>query len=307
MSRQDLALAAVDRKGRGLEIGPSFSPLAPKAEGFDVDIVDHLDQKGLVAKYKSHGVDVSRIEPVDFVWSEGRLGDLLKRPGHYDYVIASHVIEHLPDPLGFLSDVESLLKSGGVLVLVVPDKRYCFDYLKPVSTTGQVIDASFQPRATHTPGAVLDHVMLSTKLDGAITWNGSKTGELRFAHQIEDARNLLERAINRPDEYLDIHRWHFTPSSLKLILLDLRLLKRTSLLVVAEHETVGCEFFLSLRKAADSDIADSQSRRFELAQASLREQSVVSGASVADRAPLPSPAGATRWFRGLFERVRARR
>src|SRR5262245_20390051 len=155
MSRQDLALAAIDRKGRGLEIGPSFSPLAPKAEGFDVDIVDHLDQKGLVAKYKSHGVDVSRIEPVDFVWHAGRLGDLLKRPGHYDYVIASHVIEHLPDPLGFLSDVESLLKPGGVLALVVPDKRYCFDYLKPVSTTGQVVDASLKPRATHTPGAVL--------------------------------------------------------------------------------------------------------------------------------------------------------
>ena len=44
-----------------------------------------------------------------------------------DFVIASHVIEHLADPLGFLDDAHRVLRVGGVLLLLVPDRRCTFD------------------------------------------------------------------------------------------------------------------------------------------------------------------------------------
>src|SRR6266566_3060251 len=45
-----------------------------------------------------------------------------------------------------LDDCDSLLKKGGVLSLVVPDKRYCFDRFRPLTDVGRVIDAARNPQ-----------------------------------------------------------------------------------------------------------------------------------------------------------------
>lgn len=39
---------------------------------------------------------------------------------HYDHVTASHVFEHLRDPLGFMADVHRVLVPGGRLLIAVP-------------------------------------------------------------------------------------------------------------------------------------------------------------------------------------------
>jgi hypothetical protein len=93
--------------GYGLEIGPGYNPLVPKAEGFRVETADYTDAEGLRAKYKGNPhVDISRIESVDHVLNEGMtLAEKIGKPEAFDYVVASHVIEHTPDMLGFLSPV----------------------------------------------------------------------------------------------------------------------------------------------------------------------------------------------------------
>jgi SAM-dependent methyltransferase len=53
-----------------------------------------------------------------------------------DFIIACHVIEHVANPGKAIVDALSKLKSGGFLVLVIPDKRKTFDAsrdLTPVS------------------------------------------------------------------------------------------------------------------------------------------------------------------------------
>jgi predicted SAM-dependent methyltransferase len=70
--------------------------------------------------------------------------------GTFDGVIASHVIEHFPDLLGFFLAAERMLKPDGILSLVVPDKRFCFDYFQSVSLTGDVHDAHSEQRSRHT-------------------------------------------------------------------------------------------------------------------------------------------------------------
>lgn len=37
--------------GRGLEIGPGYNPVLPKAEGFAVQVVDYTEADGLRDKY----------------------------------------------------------------------------------------------------------------------------------------------------------------------------------------------------------------------------------------------------------------
>ena len=51
-----------------------------------------------------------------------------------------HVLEHLPDPIGFFQSLERVLTRPACFVRV-PDKRVCFDFFKPLSLTGELLDA----------------------------------------------------------------------------------------------------------------------------------------------------------------------
>ena len=125
MTRTELILSMIDLSGIGLEIGPGYNPLLPKSFGHRVETLDHATAEQIREKYRNDpSVDISRIEEVDFV-SDGRsIAEVVSKSGHYDYIVASHVIEHTTDMLGFLKDCQTLLKKTGNLVLAVPDKRH---------------------------------------------------------------------------------------------------------------------------------------------------------------------------------------
>jgi hypothetical protein len=73
MDRRECLLGGLSKTDRLVEIGPSYNPLASKAEGWSVFTIDHDDRRGLVEKYASDpSVVTSRIEEVDFVWRGGR-------------------------------------------------------------------------------------------------------------------------------------------------------------------------------------------------------------------------------------------
>ena len=52
LQREDKVFHILDRKGFGLEIGPSHNPIAPKKNGFNVHILDHASATELREKYK---------------------------------------------------------------------------------------------------------------------------------------------------------------------------------------------------------------------------------------------------------------
>ncbi len=77
--RQRFVARYAPREGPGLEIGPSFNPLARNADGFRVDILDHADAPALRAKYRDAGIRVDNIEDVDFVWRGEPLSEMVGR------------------------------------------------------------------------------------------------------------------------------------------------------------------------------------------------------------------------------------
>lgn len=244
--RENKALFLIKKKGLGLEIGPSHNPIAPKKNGLNVHILDHLDAGALRLKYKAHGVKIENIEDVHFVWKSELLPDLFGQKSHYDWIIASHVIERMPDLVSFLQQCTALLKADGKLSLIIPDKRYCFDYLSPTSTTGELLDACEEKRTRPNVGKVFDHVSSACKR-GAIAWSAEISGDLESVHTIEHARTLWQQARNGSN-YIDVHCWRFTPESSHIILSDLNILKLTELGILREFETTGCEFYVTLGK-----------------------------------------------------------
>jgi SAM-dependent methyltransferase len=235
--------------GRGLEIGPSYSPLLPKSEGFDVEILDHATAVELRAKYRTeHTVDCSRIEDVDYIWDGRSLLEIIGQTTCYDYIVASHVIEHTPDILGFLKDCDNLLKPDGVLFLAVPDKRRCFDVLRPLSTTGAVLQAHLERRARHIPAVAFDHVAYFATLDGVGGWSRSSVGDLALANDLSFAQAIYQRSI-ASKEYYDFHAWTFCPSSFRMITKDLHDMGALALREDKFLLTPGVEFFVTLSRS----------------------------------------------------------
>ena len=109
-----------------------------KREGYRTLNIDTATRDALVKKALAdpnvpneliaHIEDVDVIATTDLATAVSTVA-----PGErFAYIIASHVIEHLPDPIRFLRDCEALLEPGGVLSLAIPDKRVCFDHYAPL-------------------------------------------------------------------------------------------------------------------------------------------------------------------------------
>jgi len=255
LGREQKALYLIDKNGLGLEIGPSHNPLASKSKGFNVEIVDHLDANGLKEKYKDHQVNLNNIEEVDYVVDGRPLDELIGKKEYYDWIIASHVVEHVPNLVGFLQQCEKLLKFGGRLSLIIPDKRYCFDFFNNTTSTGQLLQAYNQNLLRPSSGQVFDHFSNAAFVNGSGAWSSSTTEKKELVHNFEFAKKMYMEVINS-FTYIDVHCWRFTPISFRLIINDLQNLDLINLNIEKEFGTSGCEFYLTLKKEKNKNIVN---------------------------------------------------
>lgn len=205
-----------DSNQPGLEIGPLDRPRISKLT-HNVTYVDHLDADALRAKYQGDpGVTVSDIHDVDIVWSGSTsLRSLVGERPSISYVVASHVLEHLPDPIGWLNSVTEVLAPGGVVALVIPDKRYCFDHRRPLTEIWDIVDASLRRPTSPTPRQIYEFAYLMAPADTVGIWRGEPGAAVARRTDIDDVHgfgmDLCRRAIE--GEYIDVHCWAFTPTS----------------------------------------------------------------------------------------------
>ena len=111
----------------------------------DTGLLDSPALLELILFYEqTFALDVDQIAEVDVVvGDDGLYATLAPHGGEsgFDYAIASNIIEHTPDMIGWLGDIARLVHPGGRLLLVVPDKRYTFDYLRRLSSLTDLMDA----------------------------------------------------------------------------------------------------------------------------------------------------------------------
>ena len=242
----------------------------PKNWGFKVEIVDHASAAELRTKYaKEPNVDASRIEEVDYIWDGRPLSEVVGKSKQYDYIVASHVIEHTPDLLGFLKECDVMLKPTGALVLAVPDKRRCFDLFRPLTTTGDVLQAHFEKRNRHLPGTAFDHVAYFAAVNGAGGWAKGTNGKVSLEHPLAFAKSVFDRSSNS-DAYFDFHAWVFTPSSFRMIVRDLNEIGALHPTEIVFQAMPGHEFIAILGRSGGGCPYDRLSL-LELTQQELQE------------------------------------
>lgn len=274
MDRKQALRTLVNNQGFGLEIGPSHSPVFSRADGFNVETLDHADAPALRAKYAELGVDVSSIEDVTYV-SDGRpIHEVIPRRGEYDFIFSSHTIEHVTDLVGYFQSCELLLKPEGIAALAIPDKRYTFDVLRPVSTTGQAIEAHRQSSGRHSPAAIFDFYSNHGKLDGSEVWTKFHRGQFSLTNAPGPAKAQFDLAVSS-ERYMDAHGWCFTPNSFRLIMHDLKEIGLTDFREIYMMEQHGLEFHVALSR----DHPGNGMTRMQIQKNIIREN-VLSGAQM---------------------------
>lgn len=109
-------------RGEGLEVGALDNPM-PVSAGVKVRYVDRMIKEDLLRQYPE--LAGKKLVSIDIVAD----GEILEGIGNasQDFIIANHFLEHCEDTVGTLKNFLRVLKSGGILFLSLPDKRFTFD------------------------------------------------------------------------------------------------------------------------------------------------------------------------------------
>jgi hypothetical protein len=240
-------LRIVNPRGlRGLEVGAFDLPMLDSSEA-SVKFADYCTTQELktrAAAHPQHSADF--IADVDYV-----LRDIgwTAIPEDFDWICASHVIEHVPNMVGWLRTLATKLKDNGVLFLVIPDKRYTFDIHRPETTLGKIlVDYYFDRQAARTED-IFDAMYYSDVVDPVGAWSGTIRPGKR--NTPVDIHTVLQRTLASIHTYVDVHCNVFTTSSWREILNSIITLQLIPFIIedIGDVECNNIDFHCVLRKA----------------------------------------------------------
>lgn len=250
-----IILQYADLTGVGLEVGPLCFPKVPP-EHPGIHYADWASREELQKKYADDPVvKPENIVPIHFVIGSKTFPEAVGGK-KFDYVILSHVIEHFPDMIGRLAEIASILTPRGVISLVVPDKRYTFDRLRPLTRLAEVIEAHVLGRKEPGAAQIFEHTWLWHEVDAVTAWHRPETLPQTATNDPAWALEVARKtAISR--DYVDVHCGVFTDLSFLVLLQQIVQLGLLPL-ELAFFSPVAPEtnqFFLTLRLQPDRDRA----------------------------------------------------
>jgi SAM-dependent methyltransferase len=107
----------------------------------------------------------------------------------YDFILSSHTLEHVANPLQALSEWIRVLKEQGLLVLVVPHKDGTFDHRRPVTSLAHMIQ-DFEQQSTEGDMTHLEEILSLHDLT-----MDPEAGDLQIFKQRSE-RNLQNRTLH---------------------------------------------------------------------------------------------------------------
>ena len=126
------------RNDRLLFGGRGLIPIYPVAKQIDnVNFANKTIWEGVIAEGNTFVFNKGTAPGHQYVGEASNLEFI--RNSSYDFVISSHCIEHLANPIQGISEWIRVLKQDGLLILVVPHKDGTFDHRRPVTSLAHLI------------------------------------------------------------------------------------------------------------------------------------------------------------------------
>lgn len=155
--------------GRGLEIGAAVqNPFCLNTR--NVDFTDSMDTVFKREERRVYGI----ADRVDIVAAADRIP---VPDASEDFIVSSHVLEHLLDPIRGLLEWDRIVRSGGVIFMIVPHKERTFDEPLPRTPLSHVV-ADYENRCVEP--SVEDHghehVWITEDVVEIVEWMMANTG-----------------------------------------------------------------------------------------------------------------------------------
>lgn len=232
----------------GIEIAPLFSPITTKSQ----TRVLYVDVCSAEQSRKKHGnYEHDEILDIDVVWTPGmRLIQCIPEGLKFHWGIASHVLEHVPDPLGWLLQIFETMQDGAILSLALPLKEFCFDRFRATTSAADLIDAWLRSERVPSPRQVFDFTSRSIA-DGYFCVPGecpvqSRWEDCKHSYSLEDSFRFALHTW-QSGEYLDAHCSVFTPDTFKPLIGQMNQLGILNA-AISDPETGSNEFYVQLKR-----------------------------------------------------------
>jgi len=198
----------------GLEVAPYFNAMVERPQ-HDVFYVDYIDNDEIQRKAADNPGSVGQNVPwIDAVWVPGKRLAECVGGRRFAYAVASHVMEHVPNPLGWLHEILECVEVGGRVAIVLPTRTRTMDYYRQNTTFGQVVGWSIEKPALPTPTQVMDFLSQSFFHQGEPVVEGKMPPFTAAPRHYSDGEALhFAKMVWNDRHYLDVHCTTWTPES----------------------------------------------------------------------------------------------
>ena len=268
INRNSWATKGIDQKSNCLEIAPLCMALlqqGPHTKNLDVqsreanikkyDTKDSWPQAVLGPKWKDHFVEVH------YIWHGEPYSELIKSE-KFDFIVGSHVIEHIPDFISWLNDLEKLLTANGEIRMIVPDMRFNWDHQRKPTDLSDIVGNYLEGRKRPGWDVYFEQVLLapiSANRNATELWDSvpRQYGD-SYVHTLDT--NILKTALagvtgakqrtEQTKSYEDAHVNRWSPAAFFYQMSDLRRMGLINLKVVnlVPTQPDSAEFFVALKK-----------------------------------------------------------
>jgi SAM-dependent methyltransferase len=163
--------------GEGIEVGPGHVPFPVPATA-TVRYIDRWEPALNSSLFPELGEDPGFPVPNMLIdLDRDRLAAI--PDSSQDFVIASHVIEHLANPLAMLVEIYRVLRPGGLLVLLLPDRHLTHDREREPTPLSHVVDEYKRDVREVDDAHILDYIIGTLRATG-VERETTPEGEIEF-------------------------------------------------------------------------------------------------------------------------------
>jgi len=144
--REPISFAKKTKGKIGLEIGGpsmffglrSFLPVYVFSEKVDgVNFSNNTPWEGCIKEGNNYAYLQGKIG-YQYISEASTLDGVTKND--YDFILSCHSLEHVANPIAAVKKWAEKLRPGGLLYLVLPDRRYTFDINRPYTTFAHLLE-----------------------------------------------------------------------------------------------------------------------------------------------------------------------
>ena len=124
--------------GRGIELGPGHIPFPVVMPSTSVRYLDAWAPADSGELFPE--IETSDFVAADTICDFNAEGLAPVPDASQDFAIASHVLEHLANPLRMLSELHRVVRPGGVVLIFLPDRHSTFDKDRPPTSLAHLVE-----------------------------------------------------------------------------------------------------------------------------------------------------------------------